>query len=188
MTAGDGSGSSWDNATTDLQGAINAPGAEKVFVAVGNYDVPSPHSFVMRDEVEIYCGFDPDNSITGLTHNRIMPVTGGQGSVLNGKNERPIIWNSGNGVTNAAKLDGFTLTNATGSGTQGAIYNNNTSPTLSNLLITNNAVSGIYNTNDASPELTNVAITLNTGAGFSVSGGSPMLTNVTVATLVLGAA
>ncbi len=46
--AGTGDGHGWDHATHDLQGAINS-GATKVFVAVGNYDVPSPHSFVMKD-------------------------------------------------------------------------------------------------------------------------------------------
>ncbi len=178
---GTGNGDTWANATNNLQGAINATGTQKVFVAVGNYNVPSPHSFTMKNNVEIYGGFDPVNNITNLTHRRIMPnAVNSQGSILNGKNERPIIWNVSNGVTATAVLDGFALINATGS-TEASIYNSNTSPTLKNLLITGNYTSGVYNTN-ASPTLTNVCIANNTNdAGIIQNGGTTVANNITVA-------
>lgn len=177
---GSGNGSSWANATSDLQAAINATGTQKVFVAKGLYHVPSPSSYVMKNDVEIYGGFDPDNGISDLTHNRIMPGLGNQGSILDGNNERPIIWNYNNGVTSTAKLDGFTLTNAKGVN-QGAIHNNATSPTLTNLLIVNNDSYGIYNQSSSST-ITNSAVLKNSGRGVHFSGvGNATLVNVTIA-------
>src|SRR5690606_37941053 len=138
--SGNGDGSSWNDATSNLQGAINATDVTKVFVAIGNYDVPSPNSFVMKNGVEIYGGFDPLNNITDLTHNRILPNHGvSEGSVLNGKNERPVIWNYQNGVTETAVLDGFTIKNGYNTANSAGIMNNGTSPTLRNLLITQNS-------------------------------------------------
>ncbi|HNS41350.1 MAG TPA: right-handed parallel beta-helix repeat-containing protein, partial [Taishania sp.] len=177
---GSGNGSSWANATADMQAAINATGTQKVFVAQGLYHVPSPSSYVMKNGVEIYGGFDPDNGISDLTHNRIMPGLGNQGSILDGNNERPIIWNYNNGVTSSAKLDGFTLTNAKGVN-QGAIHNNAVSPTLTNLLIVNNDSYGIYNQSSSST-ITNVAVLKNSGRGVHFSGvGNATLVNATIA-------
>src|SRR6218665_1998397 len=54
---GTGDGSSWGSPTSNLHHAINAPGAKKVFVAIGPYKVGST-SFVMKNGVEIYGGFN----------------------------------------------------------------------------------------------------------------------------------
>ncbi|MCD2422922.1 hypothetical protein LQ567_09130 [Niabella pedocola] len=177
-SVGNGTGTTWGNATSDLQGAINATGAQKVFVASGTYTVGA-NSYIMKNNVEIYGGFDPDNGIDDLTDARLMPGTGGKGSVLDGNNTRPAIWNVNNGVTASAILDGFTITNAAGNN-QAGIYNINASPTLSNLLIRNNNTSGIYNSRSA-PVLTNVAIVQNTAAGVFHQGGHMVLNNVTIA-------
>src|SRR5690606_7940555 len=73
-----GSGASWEDATGYLQAAIdaevplNAVGPHKVLVASGVYGVGT-RSFIMKNNVEIYGGFDPDNGIRDLTHNRMMP-------------------------------------------------------------------------------------------------------------------
>src|SRR5690606_13651669 len=86
MATGTGRGNDWDNATGDLQGAIHS-GATKVFVAVGIHNVPSSGSFVMKDNVEIYGGFDPDHDIEDLDDERILPNHGlSDGSVLMGQN------------------------------------------------------------------------------------------------------
>jgi hypothetical protein len=184
-------GSSWANATSDLQGAINATGTQKVFVATGNYDVPSPSSFVMKNGVEIYGGFDPDNGIDSLSDARILPNhLASEGSVLNGKNERPVIWNvasSGSPFNNTAMLDGFTIKEGNAAGTSGGgIHNEYASPMLRNLVIKENSANvaggGIYN-NYSSPVLTNVIITDNTagngGGGMTdYFNCSPVLTNV----------
>jgi hypothetical protein len=198
-------GSSWDDATTDLHNAIHAAGVQKVFVAVGNYNVGA-NSFVMKNGVAIYGGFDPDNDVTDLTHKRIMPspVDGG-GSVLNGQNTRPVIWNvftNATALDHTAVLDGFTITGGR-SNLGGGMYNMYASPTLTNLAISGNTATnnaqygaayggGIY-LGSSSPQLTNVVISDNIasslshvayGGGMAIFGGAashPVLKNVTVA-------
>lgn len=189
--AGTGTGSDWANATNRVQEAIDAANAEKVFVAIGNYDIPSPHSFVMKNNVAVYGGFDPDNGIAGLADDRLLPNHGAsQGSVLNGKNERPVIWNSNNGLTNNAILDGFTITRGYSSvHSGGGIVNNQVSPTLRNLVVSGNGSilggAGIFNYN-SSPVISDVIIRENTsengdGGGMATLGtSSPVLSNVQI--------
>src|SRR5690606_27830227 len=100
------------NATGDLQGAIDGTNVQKVFVAKGNYNVPSPHSFVMKNNVGLYGGFDPDNNIRTLSDARIFPTFDGQGSVLNGMGERPVVWSQQLHTDPKVTfvLDGFTIT------------------------------------------------------------------------------
>jgi len=183
--SGNGSGDSWINATNLLQDAIDASGTQKVFVAVGNYNAGNA-SFVMKNGVAIYGGFDPASGITDLTHDRILPNKGMEdGSVLNGQNTRPIIWNTDNGLNNTAVLDGFTLINGKGNH-GGAIYNFNTAPAFRNLFIRNNTAvtsgGGIYNVN-APITLSNSIIKDNTalyGGGIRNNGSASVLTNVTI--------
>lgn len=189
--AGTRNGSSWSNATSKLQCAIDATGTQKVFVATGNYSVGSS-SFIMKNNVEIYGGFDPDNGITDLSHTRILPSPsggdgGGLGSVLNGLNTRPLIWNFNGNLNNSAVLDGFTLKNGS-SASGGAMYNGGSSPTLRNLWIKENTATAdggaIYNVNSSSPEMTNITIEGNTasygGGIFNRNSSSPVMTNVTI--------
>src|SRR5690606_8061849 len=99
---GTGNGSTWASATSDLHNAIHAGGVEKVFVAIGEYRV-GDNSFVMKNGVEIYGGFDPENNILDLGDERILPNRGiSEGSVLDGENTRPVIWNDNNGLNNTA--------------------------------------------------------------------------------------
>lgn len=182
--AGNGSGKDWDNATNDLQGAIDATGTQKVFVAIGNYNAPAA-SFIMKNDVEIYGGFDPANGIATLAHSRILPTELVGGSVLNGQNARPIIYNDNNGLTATAILDGFTLTNGKGNN-GGAMYNLNGSPIFNNLVIKNNTAltsgGAIYNLN--SPiKLNNTIITGNTaqyGGGVRNNSSHSEFTNVII--------
>src|SRR5690606_6236380 len=62
---GDGDGSSWENAAGNLQHAIATAGVSQIYAAVGNYPV-GYHSFVMKNNLEIYGGFDPDDNICTL--------------------------------------------------------------------------------------------------------------------------
>ncbi|MFA7444872.1 MAG: choice-of-anchor Q domain-containing protein [Flavobacteriaceae bacterium] len=194
--SGNASGSSWDDATNDLHNAIHTNGVQKVFVAEGNYDVGA-HSFIMKNNVEIYGGFDPDNGITDLSHNRIMPNPANtQGSVLNGENVRPVVWNvftSSTTMDSTAVLDGFTLMNGNYSNGAG-IRNLYASPTLRNLVIRNNNASlsgaGMYNDN-SSPAIINSVISSNSinsafaqsgmGAGiYNGTNSAPTLINTTI--------
>jgi hypothetical protein len=183
-----GNGSDWDNATDDLQGAINTANVQKVFVAIGNYNVPSPNSFVMKNGVEIYGGFDPENNIRTPNDARILPNHGkSEGSVLNGKNERSVIWNNNIGLTEAAVLDGFTIKNGYADTNGAGIYNSNASPTLTNLAIkenvAGNGAAGIFNTS-SSPVVTNVVVSGNTatnnGGGIVNVNSSPVFTNTSI--------
>ena len=166
---GTGNGSSWGSATGNLHDAIHSTNVQKVFVATGNYNV-GDHSFVMKNGVEIYGGFEPVNGITTLAHNRILPNKGmGDGSVLNGQNARPVIWNDDNGLNNSAILDGFTITGGNG----GGIYNKRVSPTFNNLVISNNSTGnnggGGMDNFISSPVITNVVF-LNNTANYGVGG------------------
>lgn len=148
---GTGMGTGWGDATDDLQGAINAAGATKVFVAVGTYPATTA-SFIMKNNVAIYGGFDPENGVNDLSDNRILPNLGmGSGSVLDGLNARPLIWNDNNGLDNSAILDGFTLTNGYSNNHGGAIYTRSSAPYYNNLVISNckaaNGGGGIHNNN-----------------------------------------
>ncbi len=191
---GNRSGNNWNNATDDLHNAIHTNGVQKVFVATGTYPV-GDHSFIMKNGVEIYGGFDPNNGITDLSHNRIMPTSSGGGSALNGQNIRPVIWNifpADSALNNSAVLDGFTIT--AGSYINGAgIRNIYASPTLRNLVVRgNNATTsgaGIYN-NNSSPLISNTVISDNTatntisnvyGAGmYNTVNAAPVITNTTI--------
>lgn len=178
-----GNGSSWADATGLLQLAIDGTNVQKVYVATGNYPVGN-HSFIMKNNVEIYGGFNPANNTTDWD-TRTLPNKGlGDGSVLDGQNVRPVIWNYNNGLNTTAILDGFTLTNGTGSN-GGAMYNYNTAPAFNNLVIRNNSATrggGIYN-QTASITLNNAVIKDNTasndgGGMYNVTNSSPVLTNV----------
>ncbi len=196
LAYGDGSGMNWANATSNLQGAIDGTNVQKVYVAIGNYPVGGS-SYVMKNDVAIYGGFDPDNGIATLADARILPTELVGGSVLDGLNTRPLIWNDNNGLTNTAMLDGFTLMN--GYGAIGAMYNNSVAPTYTNLVIRNNEATagggGIYNLN-APITLTNAIIANNTaqyGGGMRNNNGSNAeFTNVIIknntATLATGGA
>lgn len=195
--AGTGNGNSWANATADLHNAIHTTGVQKVFVAAGNYKV-GDHSFIMKNGVAIYGGFDPDNGITDLSHKRIMPApTNTQGSILDGENVRPVIWNifdAGTAMNNTAVLDGFMITKGAYSNGAG-IRNVYASPAFNNLVITNNTATvsggGIFN-DHSSPLLTNTFIGGNGvgngnagatvyGAGAaSIASSAPVFTNVTI--------
>jgi len=182
---GSTNGSSWNNATSDLHNAIFANGVQKVFVAKGNYNVGST-SFIMKNNVEIYGGFDPDNEIDDLSDTRILPnETAFEGSVLNGENQRPVIWNYDNGLNNTAILDGFTVKNGNNNDNAGGIMNVIASPTYRNLVIKNNAAKkggGMYN-HIASPIINNVIFKDNTatedgGGILNNQNSNAILTNV----------
>lgn len=180
---GNKDGSSWQSATDDLQGAIDAAGVRQVFVATGRYTVGA-NSYIMKEGVGIYGGFDPDHNIKTLEDARIAPGLS-SGSILDGNNTRPVIWNYNNGLSNSAVLDGFTLTGAAGTN-EGSLFNYNSNPLLKNLLIAANGTSaGIYN-RSAAPVILNVAITGNNGSGLYQNAGSAMVTTTLINTTIAG--
>jgi hypothetical protein len=217
---GNGDGSSWNSPLNNLELALtrasninsvhtddNDPKrVKKIFVAKGTYQLASGKSYIMPKSIEIYGGFDPDNAIANLTHQRI---TGNlnDGSILRGNNAS-VIRNDDNSLTSTAVLNGFTITNgnanngggvynkkvaakfenciirinnATGNG--GAIYNENANTTWVNcLIIGNTAPNGASMYNNASlPTLLNATIADNTGAQgaalYNANGSSSRIVN-----------
>ncbi len=207
---GTGDGSSWANASGNLQTMINASAAnDKVWVARGTY---KPHatdrnvSFTMKNGVAIYGGFVGTETLLSQrnwsTNQTILSgdllgddiITGSGASLLitnNTENSYHVVFNDNNGLNNTAILDGFTVSGGHANGTTspnnigGGIYNNSTSPSLSNLTFSANKASsggGIYNNSTSSPSLSNVTFSMNyglTGGGMFNSNSSPSLTNVT---------
>ncbi|MFC5282494.1 choice-of-anchor Q domain-containing protein [Pedobacter alpinus] len=206
---GSGNGSNWANATGNLQNAINATGVSKVYVAAGTYQTASGVSYNMKNGVAIYGGFPNTGTPVFADRNTTANET-----ILQGNNAS-VIKNLNLDAT--AVLDGFTITggNAFGAngttsagpplfpgfpgpdivkngenGVGGGIYNENSSASFSNLIISNNTAKGgngflgngsgtpgaglgggMYNSN-SSPTLTYVIIKNNTALGGNfISGG-----------------
>ncbi|WP_199121194.1 choice-of-anchor Q domain-containing protein, partial [Pedobacter sp. ASV28] len=161
LAAGNGNGSSWSNATSNLQGAINAVGAKQIWVAEGMYQSASGTSFNMKNGVAVYGGFKGlDTELILAQRNSKLNVT-----ILKGNGTR-VIYNLGLNAT--AILDGFTITDGVLSGNASnvygaGIYNDSSSPTISNCIISNNIVTGTG--------------AIAKGGGMANTSGSPILTN-----------
>ncbi|MCB9347145.1 MAG: hypothetical protein H6573_06460 [Lewinellaceae bacterium] len=187
---GTGDGTSWVNASGDLQAMINTCNVEQVWVAAGTYKPTSGNdrsiSFVMKNGVAIYGGFpntgDPDfTNRDWVAHETILSgdlnndddITG-SGSTLsitnNEENSYHVILNNQNGLDNTAVLDGFTITGG----------NANTNP-LSDFL--NSRGGGMYN-DSSSPMVVNCTFSGNStsfvgGGGMYNNNSSPTVTNCT---------
>ncbi|MFN4150884.1 MAG: hypothetical protein ACK4IX_08055, partial [Candidatus Sericytochromatia bacterium] len=201
-TSGSNNGTSWANAYTSLQSAlqnVNTTSGKEIWVASGTYkpttDTDSSKTFTLKNGVAIYGGFagteisrsqrnwntnvtilsgDLSNNDTAMTygtsfHSSVPPSRT--------ENTRKIITG-----TSGATIDGFTVTggNALSSNDVGAgIYNNNSSPTISNMIFKDNLTAyggaGIYNSGTSSPTITNVVLEHN----YSLYSGAIMHSGVT---------
>ncbi|GAB3759000.1 hypothetical protein GCM10028817_32920 [Spirosoma pomorum] len=186
--SGSGDGSSWTNASANLQAMIDAQGVEQVWVASGRYTRTGGGSFVMKNGVAIYGGFG--GSETALDQRPpVNPVAGQLSSTTLTSGSGSVILNNNNGLNSTARLDGVVITGGRDLG-GGGIANFNSSPRFTNCAITGNSAlndlglgGGIYNTG-SNPSFTNCAITANSatsdgGGMFNVS-SSPSLTNCTI--------
>ena len=190
---GTGDGSSWANASGDLQSQINASGVQQVWVAGERYTTNNPSfnngSFSLRNGVAVYGGFAGGEQ-TLTARPGVNPV-GGQPSSTTLTNTGGVVV-SNTGLDNTARLDGVVITGGRGGrGNEfflggGGIYNESSSPQLTNCLISGNTASnqgggGIYNESSSNPVLTNCLISGNTansyGGGIFNIDSSPQLTN-----------
>lgn len=131
---GVGDGSSWSQASGDLQGMISAssPG-DQVWVAMGEYLPESGQSFIMKEGVQILGGFPKAGNpmLTDRDWNSNETILRGNGN--------SVIKNQYNNLSASSVLDGFTVTGGHAFD-GGGIYNYFTSPTYINLSIIGNSV------------------------------------------------
>jgi len=207
---GSGNCSSWDNACT-LQTALSqAVSGDEIWVIAGvHYPGAAGDrtaTFTLQNGVAVYGGFvgtpgTEGNFVRDWQLNKTIlsgdidgdDVTDPHGVVtdttnIQGENAYHVV--TGDGVDNTAVLDGFIITAGQANGdypsdSGGGMYNNNSSPTLTNVAFSGNYAdqgSGMYNYN-SNPTLTNVTFNNNSsnnygGGMYNEEGSGPMLTKV----------
>jgi predicted outer membrane repeat protein len=202
-------GTSWTDAFTDLQDGLNAAGpGDEIWVAEGVYTPTNAAdrsaTFQLKDGVALYGGFVATETVRTQrdweTHVTVLSgdldgndVTDANGVVTDtadivGDNAYHVV--TGSGVTETARLDGFTITagKADGGypdGLGGGMHNDGSSPQLANVTFSGNDASfggGMSNRSSSSPTLVNVAFSGNTanegGGMFNLYSSSPTLVNV----------
>ncbi len=180
-SSGNGSGNSWNNATSDLKGALAQTNAE-VWVAAGTY-YPSmtgdrAAAFTLGEGTRAYGGFsgtelDPDqrNLSTAIT------TLSGKINEISGTVRSAHVIALGTRTT-VAYLDGFTITGGQSPDNGGGIVATNARLTLRNVTITGNTASfqggGLYTSGSTFTQLVDCKITANSaedvGGGAYISG------------------
>ena len=166
VASGTGDGSSWTNASGDLQSQINFTGANQVWVAAGTYKPTTTTdrniSFALQAGVAVYGGFAGGES--SLSQRPVINPLSSQPSSTTlsgdigtagtaGDNSYHVI-NNPSGLTSTARLDGFVITggNADGSGITGSgggMFNGYSNPSVTNCsFIANSATIGGGMAND----------------------------------------
>ena len=189
---GEDDGSSWANAYTDLQAAIeNAPSNSQIWVAAGTYtptlvaNDERRSSFVLPDEIQVYGGFAGDEanlSERDVTANTTI-LSGDLGTLEDNSD------NSAHVVTmldtsSSSVLDGFTITGGNADVQDlgidgGGIFSERSQAILRNLIVTNNTAAGLGGgmyIQDSFNQLTNVDFVSNTansgGAVYNNTSGT----------------
>jgi len=204
---GANNGSSWNDAYTTLQPALEAAAArEQIWVAEGTYiptwqfDTADPRSatFQLRNDVAIYGGFDPSvddiawEDRDWVTHETILSgdLNGDDGPDFenNGENSYHVFYHpEGTWLDSSAVLDGFTITSGNADSTElddygREMYSNTSSPTLAESAEPGDCGGGMYN-DTSSPTLANLTFTRNWaywfGGGMANQVSSPQLTHCT---------
>jgi hypothetical protein len=200
--SGGNNGSSWSDAYKYLQDALTAAGAgDEIWVAAGTYrpdeDTATPGgtgsrwaTFQLIDGVALYGGFagtessldarDWQTNVTILSGDLL--GDDGPDFANNSDNSYHVVTGSGTDAT--AVLGGFTVTGGN-AGFGGGMYNNNSSPTLTNCTFSGNSAlygGGMSNVQNSSPTVTNCTFSgnsaVNNGGGmFNNINSSPTLTD-----------
>jgi len=208
---GNNDGTSWTDAYTDLQPALEtAASGDQIWVAAGTYYPSVEHcgtgerykSFQLKNGVGLYGGFDPSTGDIGWSDRDWE----GNATILSGDiglpgdnsdNSHHVFCHpEGLNLDSSAVLDGFVIQDGNanpyyfpegmGAGMfnyyssslgGGGMYNQSSSPILTNVTISNTNGVGMVNA-DSSPTLINVTFSNNNGGGMLNGGGSPTLINV----------
>ena len=194
---GANNGTSWTDAYNFLQDALadarSDPDINQIHVAQGMYtpDTTSSDpngtsdryaSFALINGVALYGGFPSGGSALQDRDPNIYEtiLSGDIGTLIDANDNCYHVFYhpSGTNLDETAILDGFTITagNADGSGPQdprgrgGGMFNDNSSPTVSNCTFSGNSVGsvggGMYNAWYSSPIVTNCTFSSNSSAGF----------------------
>ncbi|MCP3875930.1 MAG: hypothetical protein GY699_22605 [Desulfobacteraceae bacterium] len=197
--SGSQTGLTWASAFKKFQdGLDDSNPADKIYVAKGTYLPTTMHggnnpenlTFQMKNEVEIYGGFDPGAGIVNF-EDRDPDINE---TVLNGDIGYPD-WDGDNvyhvfyhpsslDLDDTAVLDGFTISNGFARSTEnkgGGMYNNEASPTIRNCTFKNNKASfgaGMSNNFYSSPvvshtKFVNNTATSNAGGMFNFAESNP---------------
>jgi parallel beta-helix repeat protein len=216
--SGANSGTNWTDAFTSFQSALNAAvSGDQIWVAKGTYK-PSydyglgggsrNYHFRMIDGVAIYGGFaGTETQLNQRDWNTNVTILSGDlngDDVITGSGQTLSITNTsdncycvfyhpnGLGLTSSAVLDGFKITGgsySTLNGFGGGIYNNASSPSITNCIVSGNSnggsgnsYGGIYITGTCSPIIYNCIISQNQGGGILITNGlaGPTIFNCTI--------
>jgi parallel beta-helix repeat protein len=201
-------GSSWEDAYTTLQPALDeAVAGDEIWVAAGTYkptylsDPSKPRSatFQLKNGVALYGGFDPSVGDTDFGDRD----WAANAAILSGDLGTPVVATDNSyhvfyhpaelALDATAVLDGFTVTGgyANGGGELsdgGGMYNKGCSPTVTHCTFAGNYANiggGMRNHSSASPSLTDCTFSANTagdqGGGMANYSSSPSVTNCTFA-------
>ncbi|MCE5323071.1 right-handed parallel beta-helix repeat-containing protein [bacterium] len=155
---GSGDGSSWTNARSSIQTAIdNATSGDEVWVAAGTYE----EQLTLQEGVCIYGGFAGDE--TSRTPRGACPPSGSisNETIISSNTGGPVVY-SLSGITNATVIDGFTIKNKPNLGS--GIVCTSSSPIISHNRIERNNSYGVY-ASTGSPIIEYNVIINNTGGG-----------------------
>lgn len=193
---GKNDGTSWKNAYTNLQKAIETAGiASEIWVAKGTYEPTQGKdrdaSFELKNLVKIYGGFAGNESkLSRRNWKKNKTILSGDIGKKGDISDNSFNVVENRNVNPTAVLDGFTITGGNANGkedrTGAGMYNSSSSPVLANLVFINNSSEssggGMLNSS-SSPTLTNVTFENNSakgsGGGMTNWSSNPTLTKVT---------
>lgn len=190
--SGDFTGSSWSNASNQLQNSINTPGVKQVWVKSGTYkpenrvdnmsdaNINDPdNAFVLKEGVKVYGSFAGDETVliqrTSVIRDANQSILSGDLGNMNDTSDNAYHVVTSFNCSNATVLDGFVIKDGNANGAEPIIINSK--------YFRRNYGAGVYN-ESSSPVLTNLIIIGNkansSGGGIFNDSSSPVLTNVII--------
>ncbi|MGI6616919.1 MAG: choice-of-anchor Q domain-containing protein [Saccharofermentanales bacterium] len=190
--AGNESGTSWYNASSNLKDVMNnkAQAGHEIWVAKGTYTpgTGEADTFTLKKGVKVYGGFAGGE--TSLSdRNWVDNVTTLSGNDVN----LHVVTGGSEATPDDTRLDGFTVTGGNANNSQyiasglqgGGMYNNYSSPTVANCTFSGNTANyngGGMDNNNSSPTVVNCTFSGNSasnGGGMQNNYSSPRVENCT---------